>query len=80
MTTKLALYGCIAYIIDTVCCFVYLKSPWKKLKYRKIVLLILSWFFALAFALLYYVKDCPGIFNTPSLTYSTNLINGSMLH
>ena len=59
MTTKLALYGCIAYVIDTVCCCLYLPSPWKKLKYRKIVLLVLSWVFAIAFALLYYVRDCP---------------------
>lgn len=60
VTTKLALYGCIALFIDVVCSKLYLKSTWEKQKWRKIIYMICSWIFALAFGLLYYVKDCPG--------------------
>lgn len=62
LTTKLALYGCIAYTIDVICSFLFLPSIWKKLKWTKISCCILSWVFSLAFGLLYYVGDCSGIY------------------
>lgn len=58
LTTKLAVYGCIAYSIDVVCSYFFLPSIWKKLKWRKILCCFLSWVFSLAFGLLYYVGDC----------------------
>ena len=61
LTTKLALYGCIAYSIDVACSYCFLPSIWKKLKWTKILCCALSWVFSLAFGLLYYVGDCSGI-------------------
>lgn len=66
LTTKLALYGCIAYSIDVICSFLFLPSIWKKLKWTKILCCILSWVFSLAFGLLYYVGDCSGRFRSVS--------------
>ncbi|KNB41451.1 hypothetical protein JH06_5263 [Blastocystis sp. subtype 4] len=59
LTTKLALYGCIAYTIDTVACSLFLPSPWEKMKWTKIIYCILSWVFGLMFGLLNLVKGCP---------------------
>ncbi|KAK8818341.1 hypothetical protein WA556_006161 [Blastocystis sp. ATCC 50177/Nand II] len=59
VTTKLALYGCIALFIDVVCSKLYLKSIWEKQKWRKVIYMLFSWVFALSFGLLYYVRDCP---------------------